>query len=245
MIDTIVVVDTETSDLPENGGALLEVATVSVFREGRKWNIGDTQSWLIAYEGPIAPAAQAAHHITPEMVHPSRHSGPANPDSNVFQRDLVLHGMLAAETPELVYAAHHSQFDEHFLPELKKPWIDTCHCARHMWPDAPSHKNQVLRYYLNLFPPPELIAGLYPHRAQYDAVVTATILQRMLGSRSPEDLLELTAKPVIQSICRFGKHRGERWEHIPVDYLRWMRDKSDMYRDDPEMRATVDHYLSS
>lgn len=237
MIDTIIVTDTETSDLPENGGALLEVATVAVWREDGKWHIGDSQSWLIEHDGPIAPGAQAAHHITPDMVRPGT--------PGVDTRDDVLHAMIGAETPELIYCAHHAVFDKQFLPELTRPWIDTCQCAKHIWPESPSFNNQVLRYFVNVFPPEELMVGSHPHRATYDAATTAALLQRMLVGHTPEQLLELSERPAIQLTIKFGKYRGTQWAYAPRDYLGWLRDKSDMYRDDPEIRATVDHYLKA
>lgn len=217
--------------------------------------------------GPIPPDAKATHHITEDMVRPGA--------DNVFERGLVLNDMIAAETPDMVYAAHNAKFDIGFLPEIaNRPdaprWICTWRCAMHLWQDAPSHKNQTLRYWLGEEPAPEMLhldgpvraypptldgtrllctmdglVPLAPHRAQYDTAVTAAILRRMLRERTVEQLVELSTKPVLQSTCRFGKHRGKEWSEIPTDYLRWMQRSSDFYRDDADIRYTVDRWLAA
>ena len=62
--------------------------------------------------------------------------------------------------------------------------------------------------------------------------------------RSPAQLLQLTNTPVLLATCNFGKHKGQPWASVPRDYLQWMVRENDIYRNDRDMRYTVDHYLS-
>lgn len=249
MIDTIVVVDTETSGLsPTEGAELLEVAWVPLTLENGAWGWteGAEGCTFVEHEGEIPPQARAVHHISPDDVAPGA--------ERCSPTDVVVGDMLRAETPELTYAAHNAAFDRQFLP-LGRPFICTLQCAKHLWPEAPAYGNQVLRYWLGCEPPADLlkerfrdeedmpaVRPLAPHRALYDAAVTAAVLLRMLGGRSAEELVELTVRPVLLRTCQFNKHRGTPWAEVPRDYLRWIARTPDMMRD-PDLAHTVAHYL--
>src|SRR5208282_306064 len=51
-----------------------------------------------------------------------------------------------------VVAAHKADFDRTYLRNDDRPWICTYRCSIKEWPDAPSHTNQALRYWLALQP---------------------------------------------------------------------------------------------
>lgn len=233
-ISTIVVVDTETTGFDPATSALLEVGWVPVDRKGAP--IEGAADWSFCeYEGEIPAEARAVHHIGPKDV--------ARGAPRCLPAEVVVGDILRAEVPgEMVYAAHNAAFDRGFLPDLTLPFICTFRCARHIWPDAPSHKNQVLRYWLGVEPDPSLLVGLDAHRAQYDAAVTAAILGRMLERHSPEELVGMTSRPVLLRRFSFGKHKDEPVEKIPRDYLAWMR-RSGNWRDDVDVSHTLQHHL--
>jgi DNA polymerase III, epsilon subunit and related 3''-5'' exonucleases len=237
-INTIVVVDTETTDLdPKAGAELMELGfiTLRYSPELEEWNWGHGKWHFIETSAKINPLARAVHHIRPEQCEEGA--------PNCFPRKMVVGAMVQAERSGMMYAAHNAPFDRAFLPELGAPWIDTLQCARHIYPDAPRHGNQVLRYWLEVEPPPSLLVDLEAHRALYDAACSAAILLQMLNGRTPEHLLELTNTPVLQKNCNFGKHRGQPWSEIPTDYMVWMRRSGDFYQSDPDLRYTIDHHL--
>lgn len=241
-IDTIVVLDTETTGMaPQEGDALLEIAGVVLgLADDREtdegWCYNHHFSWMIEHVGEIPPTARAVHHISPDMVAPGA--------PNVTARDEAVGQMLQAESPHIFYAAHNSPFDMGFLPELTRPWIDTLQCARHIWPDAPGYGNQVLRYWLGLEPDPALLEGLAPHRALYDTAVTAELLRTMLRDHSAEELVRLSTTPLLLVTCNFKKYRGTPWSEVPRDYLRWMV-RENVGADDPNLQHTIRHYLES
>jgi len=230
----ITVIDTETTGLepPATGDGVVEVAWVHAASSPKEWS-GWHQS-LVKPSVPIEIQAMAAHHVTEAMIV----SAPT--------LDTVLETLQYDVSG--TYAAHNAEFDRKFLPPWLRDrrWICTWRCALHLWPDAPTHSNQGLRYYLNLDVgdlPEE--AGKSPHRALYDAWVTAKLLERMLDvvknsqdqgwadpDRDPVSvLLELSTKPVLLKKIRFGKHAGSLFTDVPRDYLRWLTKQASMDRD--------------
>lgn len=243
MIDTIVVIDTETTGTDPEKHSLLEVAWVPLLladKQTNLWQYGHSNWTYIEYIGDIPPEARAVHHISPDDVAPNA--------SNCMKDEYLLHDLIAAETGESRYAAHNAKFDSGFLPELSVfedkeiPWICTYRCAKHLYPDAPSYGNQVLRYWLGIEPDENLLRGFQAHRAMYDTAVTAAMLLHMLQTHTAEQLVELSATPVLLRTVHFGKHRGALWSDVPHDYLNWLMYKSDQLKDDEDLRHTVNHY---
>ncbi len=224
----IVVVDTETTGMDHAKDTVVEIAAVSRRREF----LGVFSS-LCNPGRPIPPEAMAVHHITDSMA-------ADQPLLSANLVDLLRKLDEDRETPDepRIWAAHNAEFDRGFLQGLEGGWICTWRCALHIWPDAPGHGNQVLRYWLKL--DPQIPSDLYPHRALYDAVVTEEILQLMLTMHSVEELQRMTVTPVLLRKVRFGKHRDELWEKVPRDYLRWLIRQTEL---DPDVRHTVQHYL--
>lgn len=236
----ITVIDTETTGL-QDGASIVEIACVE-YPTSRK----SYMTSLVMPTDPISYEAMACHHITSKMVEES---------PTLAEVLSSFPGITRTE----VFVAHNAAFDKKALPEYlrDKPWICTYRVALHLWPDAPSHSNQVLRYYLGLDVsdmPDE--CGSTPHRALYDAWCTAKLLERQFeeirtgltdvgaetfpaDSEILEELLRLTVAPVLLRTCRFGKHRGERWEDIPKDYLKWVL-RQDM---DTDTIHTAKHHL--
>jgi exodeoxyribonuclease X len=238
----ISVLDTETTGLVP--GDVVEIAKVDVQltdEDTNTWAINDRRSALVRPSCPISYEAMACHHITNEMVEVTDLENPGSGDG---MRSDVMSWFDSVSPFAPVVAAHNAAFDRQFLPELAdRKWICTYRCALHLWPDAPSHSNQVLRYFLGLDVsdmPTE--AGATPHRAMYDAWVTAKLLQRMLSDHSVEELLRLTVEPVLLGTCKFGnKYRGRQWADVPADYLRWIARQDDM---NPDVLHTARYYLN-
>lgn len=204
-MEQVTVIDTETTGFDPAMNSIVEIAGVEL--------IGDCHfTSLTKPAHRITFGAMAAHHITEDMVA----EAPA------------LEDVLAANLPLLqlrTYAAHNAAFDKSFVPQWMREfaWICTWRCAMVLWPDAESHSNQALRYELDIdvsdFP---AAAGNAAHRALYDAWVTRGILREMTKLRTVNELVKMTAEPILLRKVRFGKHVNELWEEIPKSYLRWI-----------------------
>jgi exodeoxyribonuclease X len=221
-----IVVDVETSRL-DDAAAVCEFAAVEL-SVGVPVYQGRLASALVFPGHSIAPEASAVHHLTDADV----------ADAGTLD-DAIPPWVLTA--PAIV--AHNAEFDKKFLPQLARhPWICTWRCGRHLWPDAPRHSNQTLRYWLGIRPgiPP----GLSPHRALYDAICTAGILTKMLEERTVSDLVQLTKEPVLLQTVGFGKHRGQLWKDVPKDYCAWILRQSGERAFDEDTRHTATHWTA-
>ena len=179
--------DTETTGTEPEVDRLVELAGVSIDIDGPQLVKGDDMVWTFeALCNPgrdIPVTAMAVHHITPDMV-------AAEPTPGEIVNEFL------AEVGEVnFWCAHNAPFDRGFMEKFSPyfaegvgtPWIDTYRCALHLWPDAPSYSNQVLRYWRGV--KPALPRSLAPHRALYDAIVTAELLKDMLQTHSPHELV--------------------------------------------------------
>lgn len=231
------IVDTETSDLdPSKGAALLELAWVVIDSNTRK--PVNSYSTYIQYSGPISPHAQASHHIRADRLTKERGACSREEAIGWLQKNLE---------EDSIIVAHNVDFDSKFLPEITLPWICTYRTSKHVWPEAPGHSNQVLRYWLKIEFSQELldlapiINHLQPHQALFDVAVTSGILLKMLEKGyTPDQLLYMTHAPLRLKTINFGKHRGMDFNQIPRDYLQWLRQQSNL---DPDIKHTIDSVL--
>jgi exodeoxyribonuclease X len=222
-----VVVDTETTGLDHEVDRLVEVAALR-FERGR---VIDTFETLVDPQRDIPAEASEQHHLVYEDVEGAPPFEAIEPNLDTFVGgDLVV--------------AHNAPFDRGFLEVLEgREWLCSARAARHMWPDAPAHRNQFLRYWLALDAPK--LRTAVAHRAAGDAHVTGLILHRALmeyeivhPDAGLDDFVRHVASPVPISTLRFGqKHRGKPLGDVPTDYYRWMLGNvGDL---DPDLRAAI------
>lgn len=136
------------------------------------------------------------------------------------------------------FAAHSADYERQFF-ETTVPFICTYKVALRLWPDAPHHGLQFLRYHLGLTAPAHV--AMPPHRAGPDAYLCAVLLQRIFAEdrATIEDMVRWSDGPALLPRLPLGKHRGEKWEDVPTDYLDWIL-RSDLDRD---MKANARHHL--
>lgn len=232
-----VVIDTETTGMDPESDRLVEIAAV---RDEGSYS----QSLVNPGDRPIGFDAMATHHITPEMV-----AGAPDPDQAIA--DLGLDDLPS----DTVLVFHKADFDLPFLPAALRdqPSVCTYRCALHLVPDAESHANGALWYELGLDRPMPPETGQMPHRALFDALMTADLLRWMLdhvplrgdveedrdGVEAMRELYRLSRQPVVLKTCRFGKHAGAPWADVPADYMGWVL-KQDF---DEDVKHTCRYWL--
>ena len=219
-------VDFETTGFPpdaavvESGWCDLEPGA-----NGIAWQIRIPTSQVCNPGRPIPPEASAVHHLTNEDVFG------APPWKEIVE---------ASGNGVDLLAAHRADFEAAFLPTWPKDkWICTWKVALRLWPEAPSHKLQVLRYWAGLKVVKELAEP--PHRAAGDAYVTARLLKVLLANVTVEQALTISAEPALLPRLTFGKHTMKPMAEVPADYLEWMLGQKDM---DKDARHTAMHELS-
>ncbi|HEX3781450.1 MAG TPA: exonuclease domain-containing protein [Pseudonocardiaceae bacterium] len=145
---------------------LVEVAAVPI-EHGK---IGQPQSWLVRPDHPITPFVRRIHGISNEQV----------ADAPVFA-DIA--GELRAVLSGAAFVAHNAPADLGVLRRKLPEWeplevFDTVRLSRRFRPNQASHRLGALvdAFYLA----DDLPAGLKPHRATYDALVTARLFVMLI-----------------------------------------------------------------
>jgi exodeoxyribonuclease X len=230
----LIVLDTETSDLdPAKGAQVLELAWVEVTKEEQGWQPTFVTDCYIQYSGPISPHAHAVHHINPEKL---------TKEQGALTIEDAIKFLQSHIDNETILVAHFAEFDRKFFPQITRQWLCTYRIAKHIWPEAPGHGNQVLRYWLNLDITkiaPQIIHRR-PHEALYDVATTTAILLKMLERYPPEELFIISNSPLRLQKINFGKHKGAAFDQVPHDYLKWLRQRPDLEED---LKHTIDSIL--
>lgn len=171
---------------------------------------------------PIPHEAMAVHHITDAEVKGATGSTDVLGSPDYF-------------------AAHNADYERQFF-ETSVPFICTYKVALRLWPGAPSHGLQLLRYHLDLVAPAHV--AMPPHRAAPDAYLCAALMQHILadGRASLDDMVRWSNGPALLPRVTFGKHKGADWKDVPSDYLDWVVNKSDLDRD---VKANAKHHLKA
>lgn len=215
------VIDYETTGTDDDADAeIIEAGSYDLCQaeDTGAWLVTRSVHWLVKPSKPIPPLARAVHHIS---------------DADVAEapalREVIDDFLDGAD----ICAAHNAKFEQHFTPYKNLAWICTYKCALVVWPDAPGHGNQALRYWLGIDSEQTFKheRSMPSHRALPDAYVTAYILRRLLAEKTVEQLLAISRFPALLRKMNFGKHKGMAFADAPSDYLEWIRDKSDMNED--------------
>lgn len=212
------VIDIETTGMAPPA-EIIEIGRVDVVADGYAWRIERPMARLYRPLHGIPPETMAVHHIieTDFAV-----------DTPVCSEERLRLAIWGGSKPD-VLVAHNCSFERLFIADTATnglPWICTLKVALRVWPDAPGHSNQVLRYWrgLNL----DAALAMPPHRAGPDAWVTAHLLTELLKEASVEQMIAWTAEPKLLPKIPFGKHRNSSWSEVPIDYLKWMVGQADM-----------------
>ena len=218
------IIDCETTGTDATKDKVIEIASVDVSRAG----ISNSRKTFVNPGIPIPPESSAIHHIIDEDVQGA-------PTYEVAIKQFVM-------GPADYFIAHNASFDASFLgDDLGSNWICTYRCALRIWPDLPTHSNQGLRYQLGLISPFGMPRKeISPHRAIDDCIVTAAIFLEISKKAKWSDILRWSQEPALQTRFTWGKHRGERWDAVPADYLNWIRDKM---VDDPSAQFSAAYWI--
>ena len=212
------VIDIETTGMAPPA-EIIEFGRADVVSEGAGWRIDRPMARLYKPLHDIPPETMAVHHITEADI---------PEDAAVCTEEFLEKAVWGGTKPD-VLVAHNCEFERKFIPEAATkglPWICTLKAALRIWPDAPGHSNQVLRYWRKLALDHAL--AMPPHRAAPDAWVTANLIVEMLKVATVDQLVAWTGEPKLLPKLTFGKHRGLAWADVPLDYLQWMTGQRDM-----------------
>lgn len=221
MTRIIRVIDFETAgEAPP--AAVIEVGWCDVAETAEGWEVSAPGSFL-CYADRVSCETRAVHHISQaDLV------GLEPFFAQPFVRDAGRAGAIAL-------AAHNATFEGQWLAPVlgAMPMICSYKAALRVWPDAPAHKNGVLRYWLEEQGEGAVDAALAQpaHRAGPDAYVTAHLLKRLLSRATVEEMIAWTAEPALMPRMPIGKQRGAKWCDVDGGFLEWMLRQSTMEHD--------------
>jgi exodeoxyribonuclease X len=231
------VIDFETSDLPENGGKIIEIGytdlNIDLDANGKayvSWPMSDHLSTRFGLPRGmyIDPAAKATHGIWEDDL-------PLLPLDS-----LELLSFLQCEqgtTRQFDYlVAHNAEFERqmlaayNFLPGARPPLICTMKVARRVWPRAEKHTLPFLRYYTNLERGKRDYRCDPAHAAGPDTWLTAMLFAEMFSNFhvGVEEMRAFTIQPEFHAFCPLGKYKGREWSEVDKGYLAWIIRAPDM-----------------
>ncbi len=215
-------IDIETTGM-EPPAEIIEIGWQDVNLVDGVASLGAANSRLYSAPGGIPPETMAVHHILPADVE----GRPVCTDDDFA---LVLH----VNGPAAI-VAHNADFEMKWIkPEVldRRPVICTLKAALRVWPEAPSHSNQALMYWLGLHEQMDAALRQPAHRAQPDAYVTAHLLSALLAKGiTGKQMAAWTQEPRLLPTCPLGKFRGKPWADVEQGFLNWMLNQPTMESD--------------
>lgn len=209
------VVDFETNGIAPPD-AVIEVGLCDLLQIDDGWEVGQPASTLFGCE-KLKPEVRAIHHIsTAELT-----------GRPLFDPVALVEESVGANVVALV--AHNWSFEGQWLSDPVVAGFVRTLCtykaALRVWPDAPSHSNGALRYWLEdqglIAPDPALCQPA--HRAGPDAYVTAHILKALLAQTTGREMIAWTREPALLPRCPIGDPwRGKPWAEVDGGFLNWM-----------------------
>jgi exodeoxyribonuclease X len=208
------VIDFETNGIEVPPSEVCEVGMCDLDLEAK--TISGPASWMCRVN-EMPPEARAVHHITKDDCEPY----------DPFSVEPLIAGN------PTTYAAHNAAFEmKFFAPPTHM--ICTYKAALRVWPNAPSHSNGALRYWLEdqgLIHPEHTLTQP-AHRAGPDAYVTAHILLALFNvGHTGKEMIRWTKEPPLLPKCPLGKFRGKPWSEVEGGFLGWMLRQETMETD--------------
>lgn len=113
-----------------------------------------------------------------------------------------------------------AEAQRHSIPTniLQQPYIDTLRLAR-LYGESPVNSLEHLRQHFN-------IAFEGAHRAMNDVTVNIEVFKYLTKSfSSSKEIFKTLEKPIKLKAMPLGKHKGRKFEEIPLEYLLWAEKK--------------------
>ena len=222
-MNSLLFIDTETHDLKDP--RLVQLAWSN-------WINWDTKQYLYKPEQAITPWASSVHHITNEMVETAPSFKDMKDECQYIINDSII-------------VAHNAKFD---LQVLENEWIPrleshicTYKVAYKVLEDAENHQLQYLRYFTWIYK--NLPSDLLAHEARSDVEVLKELFRYLLKFKSPEEMIEISSKPILLRSLSFGKCKWIPLENVPKSYLQWLLGNFKFDNDWDDLQYTIRHYL--
>jgi DNA polymerase III subunit epsilon len=210
--ETFVCIDCESTGLDTAQDRIVEIAVARFTFD----KILYSYETLIDPERDIPQMSQDIHNISQEMVagKPKIHEILPKIFEMIDGLIIVGHGI----TFDIDLIAHEAKRAQIPTKIHLQPHIDTLRLAR-LYGESPVNSLERLRQHFNIEP-----EGA--HRAMSDVVVNIDVFKYLTRSfHSSSEILKTLQKPIKIKIMPLGKHKGRRFDEIPLEYLLWAEKK--------------------
>jgi len=210
--DIFVCLDCESTGLDPEKDRLIEIAAAR-FTFDKVLQQFET---LVDPECPIPQISQDIHKISSEMLQGKPKVGMILPDllKMIDGHIIVGHG-IGFDIALIAAEAKRNQIPTKIEKQI---FIDTLRMAR-LYGESPINSLQRLREHFNIEP-----EGA--HRAMSDVVVNIEVFKQLSKPyKTTEQLLKTLEKPIKLKTMPLGKHKGRKFDEIPVEYLLWAERK--------------------
>ncbi len=204
--------DCESTGLdPETDRAIEVAATLFTFKE-----VLQKYETLLDPECPIPKASQEIHKISQEMIAGKPKIREILPHliEMIAGHILVGHGIAF----DIALIANEAKRFQIPCRIQSQPSIDTLRLAR-LYGGSPVNSLERLREHFN-------IQSEGAHRAMSDVTVNIEVFKQLTKNfNTTEQIFKTLQKPIKLKAMPLGKHKGRRFEEIPVEYLLWAEKK--------------------
>lgn len=210
--DIFVCIDCESTGLDPEKDRIIEIA-ISRFTFD---HILQSFESLIDPECEIPQVSQDIHKISSDMLQGKPKIASVLPDllKMIHGQVIVGHG-IGFDIALIAAEAKRHQIPTNIEKQL---FIDTLRMAR-LYGESPINSLEKLREHFN-------IESEGAHRAMSDVIVNIEVFKYLAKPyQTTEQLLETLKKPIKLKAMPLGKHKGRKFDEIPIEYLLWAERK--------------------
>ncbi len=211
--EEFICLDCETTGLDLEKDQIIEIA----FARFTFSEIIDTFETLLDPKCPIPQASQEIHNISAEMLQGKPFIDEVLPDllAQISNHVIVGHGIFF----DLSLIAREAKRLSLPIPKPFFPYIDTLRMAR-LYGESPVNSLEKLRQHFQ-------IPSYGSHRAMSDVMVNIEVFKKLATPyKDTNHLQKVLQKPIRLKTMPLGKHKGRRFEEIPLEYLLWAQRKN-------------------
>jgi DNA polymerase III subunit epsilon len=210
--EVFICLDCESTGLDTANDRMIEIAVARFTFD----QVMQTFESLIDPECSIPQVSQEIHKISSEMLQGKPKVAAVLPDVlKMIEGHIIVGHGIGFDISLIAAEARRCQIPTNIE---KACFIDTLRMAR-LYGESPINSLERLRQHFNIEP-----EGA--HRAMSDVIVNIEVFKYLSKSfQTTEQLLKTLEKPIKLKTMPLGKHKGRRFDEIPVEYLLWAERK--------------------
>jgi DNA polymerase-3 subunit epsilon len=207
-----VCVDCESTGLEPEKDRIVEIAAAQFTLD----QVTEQYESLIDPECPIPQSSQDIHNISSVMVAGKPKIAEALPSVlKLLEGKIMIGHGIPFDIALIAAEAKRAQIPTQVQ---NARFIDTLRLAR-LYGESPVNSLDRLRQHFNL-------EAQGTHRAMSDVLVNIEVFKHLIKSfKTTEEIFRILEKPIKLRAMPLGKHKGRRFEEIPVEYLLWAEKK--------------------